>query len=106
MNLSPCSNIDAVPNLRYLPPDVTGLDAVVGRFPESALSSAPLLPVTGRFVPGREYPDIGLPVLDTGRTMGEIPPAFWTELKGFSSEVPGLGAFAIAFSSMQGFSVF
>ena len=102
INLLPCSIKDAVPSLRYRPPEVTGLEAVVGRFPDSAVCRAFLLPVTGRFVPGLEYPVIGRPVFETGRIICEIPPAFWPLAKGFSNEVPGLGAFETAFSSTIG----
>ena len=100
INLSPCSNIDAVPSRKYRPPDVTGLDEVAGRLPDSAVCNAPLLPVTGRFVPGLEYPDIGLPVFVTGRTIGEILLELCELVNGFSSDVPGRGALATAFSSM------
>jgi len=92
--------MEAVPSLRYLPPEVTGREEVVGLLPESALCKAPLLPDTGLLVPGLAYPDIGLPELDIGLTIGEIPVAFCAPVKGFSKDVPGLAAFDTAFSSI------
>lgn len=100
MNLSPCSSIDAVPSLKYLPPEVTGRAELAGRFPESAPCKAPLLPDTGLFVPGLAYPDMGLPVPDMGLIAGDIPVEFCAPVNGFSNEVPGLAAFDTAFSSI------
>lgn len=52
MNYPPYCNIDAVPNLNNLPPEVTGLD-VPGLYPYKAVLKFPLLdPVTGLLVPG------------------------------------------------------
>jgi hypothetical protein len=83
-----------VPNLRILPPEVTGL-VVPGLYPYNAVESAPLDdPVIALFVPGRWKPEIGRPETDTGLTICEIPPLF-ALLKGRWNEVPGRGAVAI-----------
>jgi hypothetical protein len=47
------------------------------------------------------YPDIGRPELDMGLMFYDIPPGWPELLKGRENEVPGLGAVAIAFSSVK-----
>lgn len=90
-----------MPSLRSLPPEVTGL-FVPGLYPAIAVVRLPLLaPVTGLLVPGLIYPDIGLPELDIGLIIWDIPPFYPAELKGLEKLVPGLGALLIALSSIR-----
>jgi len=101
MNWPPCCIIEAVPSRSSLPLEVIGRE-VPGLYPCKAVVNAPLLcPVIGLLVPGLYIPDMGRPELDIGRTIWEMPPGFWELLRGFEKEVPGLGAFITAFSSMR-----
>ncbi len=91
----------AVPRRSILPPEVTGR-FVPGLIPAIAVDRLPrLAPVTGLFVPGRIYPDIGLPELDIGRIIYEMPPGCPAEERGREKLVPGLGALLIALSSIN-----
>jgi len=47
------------------------------------------------------YPDIGLPLLDIGLIICEIPPAFYPLVMGLLKLVPGRGALLRAWSSMR-----
>lgn len=60
-----------------------------------------LAPVTGLFVPGLIYPEMGLPELDIGLTIYEIPPDYPLDVIGLEKLVPGLGALLIALSSIR-----
>jgi hypothetical protein len=67
-----------------------------------AVVRLPLLaPVTGLFVPGLMYPEIGLPLLDIGLIIYEMPPGCCPLVIGLLKLVPGLGALFIAFSSIK-----
>lgn len=80
---------------------MTGL-LVPGLYPAIAVVKLPqLAPVTGLLVPGLMYPEMGLPELDIGLTIWEIPPDYPEEVIGLEKLVPGLGALLIALSSIK-----